>query len=241
MKEYILAETENVKNAKNLIDYLLKRPKTEMVGLGLIYGEPGLGKSRFARQSAIQNDYIYFRLEATMTAKSFASRLLEAIYYHFGMPKIGVRGTANQIFKRCLDILVNYENTIIVIDEIDYAFKNKKILGSIRDIVDETLSIVVLVGMADAKENLLMADAHYFDRCNFFCEFKPLEINDMVKLCKEVCEVDVEDAVIRHLAKRTNGNIRKIIKSLYSLENLAIEVGLKTIQTEHLASNKQAG
>lgn len=236
MREYTLVKTKNVIRAYDLFDYLIKRPKTEMVGLGLIYGPPGLGKSRFARQSAIQNDYIYFRLEATMTAKSFAGRLLERIYYHFGMPKIGVRGTANDIFQRCVDILSNFENTVIVIDEIDYAFKNKKILGSIRDIVDQTLSIVVLVGMSDAKESLLSADAHYFDRCNFFCQFKPLDIDDLILLCKEVCEVKVDDTVIQFIAKKTKGNIRKFIKSLYSLENLAESQDLTHIKPEHLGT-----
>ncbi len=235
MREYTLVKTKNVTKAYDLFDYLIKRPKTEMVGLGLIYGPPGLGKSRFARQSAIQNDYIYFRLEATMTAKSFAGRLLERIYYHFGMPKIGVRGTANDIFLRCVDILSNFENTVIVIDEIDYAFKNKKILGSIRDIVDQTLSIIVLVGMSNAKDSLLSADAHYFDRCNFFCQFKPLDIDDLILISKEVCEVEVDKPVIKHIAKRTKGNIRKFIKSLYSLENLAEAQDLTIIKPQHLS------
>ncbi|MCD4819855.1 MAG: TniB family NTP-binding protein [Candidatus Cloacimonetes bacterium] len=235
MKEYALAKTQNVQKANELLEYLQKRPKTEMVGLGLIYGEPGLGKSRFARQAAIQNDYIYFRLEATMTAKSFTGRLLERIYYHFGMPKIGVRGTANEIFHRSLEILKNFENTIIVIDEIDYAFKNKKILGSIRDIVDETLSIVVLVGMADAKEKLLSADVHYFDRCNFFCEFKSLQTDDLILLCDAVCDINVDKTVIRHIAKKTKGNIRKFIKSLYSLESLAEKQNIQMIKPEHIA------
>ncbi len=234
MREYTLAETQNVKQAKELFKYLLKRPKTEMVGLGLIYGPPGLGKSRFARQTAIKNNYIYFRLEATMTAKSFSVKLLERIYFHFGMPRIGIRGSANDIFQRCFEILKNFDNTVIVIDEIDYAFKNKRILGSIRDIVDQTLSVVVLVGMADAKESLLSADAHYFDRCNFFCQFKPLDVKDLTLLCKEVCEVKIDDIVIKHIAKRTSGNIRKFIKSLYSLENLAQTHDLTIIKPQHL-------
>ena len=62
MREYTLAKTNNVKKGYELFDYLINRPKTEMVGLGLIYGPPGLGKSRFARQTAIQNNYIYFRM-----------------------------------------------------------------------------------------------------------------------------------------------------------------------------------
>ncbi len=45
MRERILAETENVRGAKKCVAYLQDRPKTEMVGLGLLYGAPGLGKT----------------------------------------------------------------------------------------------------------------------------------------------------------------------------------------------------
>ncbi|MCK9427945.1 MAG: AAA family ATPase [Acholeplasmataceae bacterium] len=236
MKENGLAKIGNVRKANDLIEYLKNRPKTEMVGLGLIYGQPGLGKSRFARVSAIQNDYIYLRLEASMTLKSFATKLLEMIYYHFDMPKTVIKGNVSQILDKSLEILRNYINTVIVIDEIDYAFNSRKILGTIRDIVDETLSIVILVGMSDAKENLLSLDSHYFDRCNFFCEFKPLNTDDIQLICKEICEVKIDPLVIKYLSSKTNGNIRKLIKILYSLENLATRDNLEEISIEHLTA-----
>lgn len=236
MKENGLAKIGNVRKANELIEYLKNRPKTEMVGLGLIYGQPGLGKSRFARVSAIQNDYIYFRLEASMTLKNFAIKLLEMIHYHFDMPKTTIKGNANQILNKAIEVLRNYANTVIVIDEIDYAFNSRKILGTIRDIVDETLSIVILVGMSDAKEKLLSLDSHYFDRCNFFCEFKPLSPDDIQLICKEICDVKIDPLVIKYLSNKTNGNIRKLIKILYSLENLATRDNLEEISIEHLTA-----
>ncbi len=238
MKEYGLARINNVQRASELIEYLKNRPKTEMVGLGLIYGEPGLGKSRFARLSAIQNDYIYFRLEASMTLKNFAIKLLEMIHFHFSIPKMKITGNANVIINKALDVLRNYENTVIVIDEVDYAFKSAKILGTIRDIVDETLSIVILVGMADAKEKLLTLDTHYFDRCNFFCEFKPLNSEDIHLICKEVCEVKIDPRLVKALSEKTKGNIRKLIKILYSIENLAENENIKEVGPEHLSLSK---
>jgi len=41
---------------------LMNRPKTEMVGLGLIYGKPGLGKTTYASRIAFMRGYIYMRL-----------------------------------------------------------------------------------------------------------------------------------------------------------------------------------
>ena len=177
-------------------------------------------------------------MEASMTLRNFAVKLLEMIYFHFGMPKMKITGNANDILNRSLDILRNYENTVIMIDEIDYAFKSKKILGSIRDVVDETLSVVILVGMADAKEKLLQLDSHYFDRCNFFCEFKPLNSEDIHLICKEVCEVKIDPRLVKALSEKTKGNIRKLIKILYSIENLAENENLKEVGPEHLSLKK---
>ena len=236
MKELSLIQTRNVKEADKLIDYLLNRPKTEMVGLGLIYGPPGLGKSRFAKQKAIMEDYIYLRLEATMTAKSFAIKLLEVVRYHLCMSQVKIRGTANEIFNRTLNILKNYDNIVIIIDEIDYAFRSQKILGSIRDIVDETLSVVILVGMTDAKEKLLLADSHYFDRCNYFCEFKEITESDIKSICSQISDVKIEDSIIRVIRQKTKGNIRKLIKALYSIETNAKNNNLSVFGIEQLKS-----
>ena len=56
-----------------------------------------------------------------------------------------------QDIKRILD---EHPNTVIVVDEIDYAFGNRKLLGTIRDIVDETVSVIILIGMQNAHTEL---------------------------------------------------------------------------------------
>ncbi len=234
MKQLAMSTTKNVVNGQKMIEYLLNRPKTEMVGLGLIYGQPGLGKSRFAKQQAIMNDYVYLRLEATMTAKSFSVRLLEVLRYHLGITKTPIWGSTNEIFNKILDILRHYDNLVIIIDEIDYAFDRKRILGSIRDIVDETLSVVVLVGMSDAREKLLMADAHYFDRCNYFCEFQEVTEEDIRLLCQEVPDVRIDDKIVKFLKKVTKGNLRKLMKALYSIETTSKAYNISEFTVEQL-------
>ena len=229
-----MSTTKNVVNGQKMIQYLLNRPKTEMVGLGLIYGQPGLGKSRFAKQQAIMNDYVYLRLEATMTAKSFSVRLLEVLRYHLGITKTPIWGSTNEIFNKILDILRHYDNLVIIIDEIDYAFDRKRILGSIRDIVDETLSVIILVGMSDAREKLLMADAHYFDRCNYFCEFQEVTEEDIRLLCQEVPDVRIDDKIVKFLKKVTKGNLRKLMKALYSIETTSKAYNISEFTVEQL-------
>lgn len=236
MQENSLIMTENVRRAGKVIEFLLNRPLTEMVGLGLIYGPPGLGKSRFAQQTAIKNNYIYLKLRSAMTTKSFALKLLSEVADYFEIPSVNMRGPAANLIDRIIEILKYHINTVIIIDEIDYAFKNRKVLGSIRDIADETLTVVLLVGMSQAKEKLLHSDAHYFDRCNYFCEFKPLTLEEIKTMSSEICKVKIEPELLKYYHSSTKGNIRKLVKSLYMAEMIANSKGLDAVGISDLKS-----
>lgn len=221
MKQDVIALTANVKKAMQCVDYLMKRPKTEMVGLGLIYGVPGVGKTRFARRFSIQNDFIYLRLESTTTARSFAIQLYEALKVKFNVSE-PTRGSANAIFEKCVDLINDVEREVIIfVDEIDYAFRDHKLLGAVRDIVDETLAIIILVGMQDAKRRLLQANSHYFDRCNYFVEFKTLKLKDVKLVCDTVSDVQMDADVIKTIWSISKGTLRKIVKLIYAIESIA--------------------
>jgi len=231
MKQERMAVTENVKKSVSMLKYLMNRPKLEMVGLGLIYGAPGLGKSRFARRFAMQNDMMYIRLESTSTAKSFAVDLYDLLCRRYNLSEGQARGSANKIFNMCIDILNDADDPIIFIDEIDYAFsyQNKPLLGAIRDIVDETLSIIVLVGMQDAKKQLLKANAHYFDRCNYFVQFQNLTEKDIGNVFAEISDVKVEYEVVKQIKAATSGTLRKVIKLLHAIEKIAKAKSLESV------------
>jgi replication-associated recombination protein RarA len=218
MKQGKLVRTQNVVAADQCIEYLLNRPKLEMVGLGLIYGKPGLGKTTYASRMAFSKGYLYLRLEATTTPKSFAQKLLLTLYKRFNLGHHLPYGTANNLFKRCLDILEDHADLVIVIDEIDYAFKHPQLLGAIRDIVDETLTIIILVGMQNAKDKLLQINEYYFDRCNVFYEFQPVIKKDITHLIKEISEMDADQNLIDYVDFHACGNLRKAMKILYSIE-----------------------
>ena len=218
MKPNKLVQIKNVIRADACIQFLMKRPKTEMVGLGLIYGKPGLGKTTYATRIAFMRGYVYMPLEATTTPKSFAVDLLTALYRRFGMGEFIPSGTTNNLFKYCLKILEENPETVLVIDEIDYAFKHDRLLGAIRDIVDETLTMVILVGMQDARNKLAAVNRHYFDRCNYFYEFKTVGRDDIRKIAKEVMEIPVDETVVNKIDFNCGGNLRKAVKIMYIIE-----------------------
>ena len=218
MKPNKLVQIKNVIRADACIEFLMNRPKTEMVGLGLISGKPGLGKTTYASRIAFMRGYIYMRLESTTNPKSFVTDLLTALYRRFGMGEFIPSGTTNNLFKYCLKLLDDNPETVIVIDEIDYALKHERLLGAIRDIVDETLTIIVLVGMQDARNKLAAINRHYFDRCNYFYEFKKVGKDDIRKIAKEVMEIPVDESVVNKIDFNCEGNLRKAIKIMYIIE-----------------------
>jgi len=219
MKQSKLVKTSNVVEADACISFLKSRPKLEMVGLGLLYGRPGYGKTTYAQRMALMQGYTYLRLEATSTPKSFAVQLLSALYHRAGHRCCVPSGSANQLFQRSMQLLEDMEDAVIVIDEIDYAYKYEALLGVIRDIVDETMSIVILVGMQTAKDRLAQINPHYFDRCNYFYEFQPASRKDIELIAKEVMEIEVSGRLIDTIHFSCNGNLRKAMKLMYIMEN----------------------
>jgi len=219
MQQGKLITTANVVKADRAIAYLKRRPKLELVGLGLVYCKPGLGKSTWASRTAFSKGYIYLRLESTTTPKNFAQRLLSSLASRYNYGNVPTCGATNTVFKRCMAILENHEDAVIIVDEIDYAFSNKQLLGAIRDIVDETLAIVILVGMQNAKEKLLQVNEYYFDRCNVFCEFSSSNQKDISELCRQVMDKTPNEAMQEMIYRESTGNLRRAVKLIYGVEN----------------------
>lgn len=220
MKENKLVQINNVLEADECIRFLINRPKREMVGLGMLYGAPGLGKTTYAQRMAFQRGYIYLRLESTTTPKAFMVALLSALYRKFRLGAFIPTGSANNLLQLILHILEDHKDTVIVIDEIDYAFSHEKLLGAIRDIVDVTLTVVILVGMQGARDRLSQINAHYFDRCNYFYEFQFLSKQDIALVAREVMDIEVTDEVVEKIDFNSGGNLRKAMKVMYIIESI---------------------
>ena len=236
MKEGKLARMSNVIAADRCVEYLLARPKLEMVGLGLIYGHPGLGKTTYAQRMAYSKGWIYMRLESYMTPKTFAVSLKQLIIRHLGMGNHPVMGSAATIYEECIGLLREHPEIVIVIDEIDYAFRSyqHEILGAIRDIVDETLCVVILIGMQNAKERLYQINRYYFDRCGVFCEFTTPSKKDIAILMATMMDVSFGEDIVDYIAKRNQGTLRDTIKLMHSVESVARVKKLERVTAQDL-------
>ena len=218
MEQGKLIHTTNVNKAQECINFLLTRPKQEIVGLGMLYGKPGLGKTTFATRTAFRNGYTYLRLEATSTPKTFAQDLLTNLYRNYVIGDFIPHGSTNTLFKQCIQILCEQEDAVIIIDEIDYAFRYQQLLGSIRDLADETLAVILLIGMQGARDKLSRIDAHYFDRCNYFYEFQDNTKEDIMKVTKKVMSDPVDKTTTDFVWNYSKGNLRQAMKVMHMLE-----------------------
>ena len=236
MKEHVLSQTENVKKGLKALEYLMNRPVGNMVGLGLIWGQPGLGKTHFAVRTCMERGYVYTCLEANDTPKILVRRLLQSVLVNYGMgDQIMLQGSTSTLFQRLKDVLNNNtteEHTpVIFVDEIDYAFgKSREILfGTIRDIVDHTAAVLMLIGMGEAREKLMKLNRHYYARCNYFCNFKPASKADVKQICSDISDVELDESFKDFVAEASKGDIRDVVKMLYSAETTAIQAGQRSI------------
>lgn len=234
MKQGKLAKISNVAEADRCIEYLLNRPKLEMVGLGLIYGLPGLGKTTYAQRMAFSHRYVYLRMDSYMTPRTFAIALKTALLTHLNYGNMPIIGSASSLFRSIVGILQEHPEVVIVIDEIDYAFHDKKILGAIRDIVDETLAVIILVGMQNAKERLFQISRYYYDRCGVFCEFKSPTKKDLAILAATIMDVQFGEDIVDYIHGNNQGTMRDTIKLIHSLETVAKAKKLSVITVHDL-------
>jgi len=233
MKTHQLIEIENVKNANKALKSLLERTRTEIVGLGLFYGKTGLGKTRWAFKTALENGYVYMRLECNATVRDFLCSLLGKLL-HITNSNQEIKGSKNEIYLQILDILQRNQNLTIFLDESDYAFQNRKILSTIRDFVDMSLASFVLITMEQGKDKLRSLPKQYYDRVNCYCMFNNLSLSDVEKLVKEVCEVSVDDKILKYIFSQSNGTMRVICKFIEALEKIGKRLNKRELIFEEI-------
>jgi len=238
MKSHILARTKNVQRGLDCLSYVLSRPVANQVGLAMIYGRPGLGKTQFSQRYAIENDYVYLSALKASTPKSFTVELLTHLRRRYEPDNsTAVTGPKARLFREILDTLnvhtTKLHQPVILIDEVDNIlhYPHEEIIGMLRDIADNTVASVVLIGMQDLREKVMKLNSHYYNRFIYFAEFKSLSDSDVALMCSDLADI----VIAPDLAKFTNdkshahGDARKVIKAIRLYEEIAAKLSLKSL------------
>ena len=236
----VFVKTNNVKRFITMMNNLQNRAEG-VPGMGLVYGEPGLGKTQTINWWAFKNNAILVRCTQLMSARWLLSEILEEMGEIYGY-KI------SDCFKLVVrNLLVNPQ--IIIIDEVDYLAVDSRAVETLRDIHDKTNVPIVLVGMINAKSRLKKFN-HLYDRLSEIVKFEKFSKNDIKTIVQELSEVEMTDCAIRYIYTNLN-RFRQIVKVINKAEIIAKANGLNSIdeilikeaianETENIETNQEA-
>lgn len=219
----VFAKTQNVERFIAAMTRLHSRQEG-IPGMALVFGEPGLGKTKTALWWIAQNDGIFIRTKKLMTGRW----LLEETVAELG--EAPMRRTSD-LYRQAVEQLLEKPRTIFV-DEADYLAHDARVLETLRDIHDTTGTPIVLIGM-DQADKKLARYKHLFDRFSEIVKFNPLTEVDIRMIADQLCEVRLSDCAVQYIAGQAN-RFRRVIVWLYKAEAVAKTNSLKEVLAQHL-------
>ena len=219
----IFVKTQNVKNFIGLVENLINKPKN-IPKMGLVYGEPGLGKSQTALWLACKYDGIYLRASNLMTGRW----LLEEMVIELDeIPRFLTSDNFNIVVKK-----LKQNPQVIFIDEIDYLMNNYKTIETLRDIHDETGCPIIFIGMGLAHRKLERYK-HLYDRFSEILKFETFGVNDLSQIINQLSEVSFTPDAIEHIHTKFN-RFRQIVQlinqmEIFSKDNNITEINMEVI------------
>lgn len=214
----VFVKTNNVKRFITMMNNLQNRAEG-VPGMGLVYGEPGLGKSQAINWWAFKNDAILVRCTQLMTAKWLLAEILD---YMSEIKPYSVSDCFNEVIRNLL-----ITPRVLIVDEIDYLTIDSRTVETLRDIHDKTNVPVILVGMTNANSRLKKF-SHLYDRLSEIVKFEKFSKNDIKTIVKELSEIEMTDCAIKYIYSNLN-RFRQIVKVINKAEILAKANGLSSI------------
>ena len=220
----IFIKTRNVRNFIGLVEALKSKPKN-IPKMGLIYGEPGLGKSQTALWLACKYDGIYIRASNLMTSRWLVEEIVREMDE---LPRYLTSDNFNVVISKLIQ-----KPKIIFVDEIDYLMNNYKSVETLRDIHDKTDCPIVFVGMGLAHRKLERYK-HLYDRFSEIIKFETFGVNDIGQIIGQLSEVTFTPDSIEYIHKKYN-RFRQIVQlinqmEIFAKDNNLTEINLEVIQ-----------
>ena len=217
----IFVKTNNVRNFIGLVENLQNKPKN-IPKMGLVYGEPGLGKSQTALWLVCKYDGVYLIASNLMTGRWLLEELVKELDE---IPRYLTSDNFNLVVKK-----LKQKPQIIFIDEIDYLMNNYKTIETLRDIHDETNCPIIFIGMGLAHRKLERYK-HLFDRFSEIVKFETFGVNDLKQIFDQLAEVKLTPDAIEYIHKKYN-RFRQLVQLINQLEIIANENNLEEITLE---------
>ena len=217
----IFVKTTNVKNFIGLVENLINKPKN-IPKMGLVYGEPGLGKSQTALWLACKYDGIYLRASNLMTGRWLLEEIVKELDE---IPRFLSSDNFNLVVKK-----LKQNPQIIFIDEIDYLMNNYKSIETLRDIHDETGCPIIFIGMSLVHRKLERY-THLYDRFSEVLKFDTFGVNDLSQIIIQLSEIPFTPDAIEYIHSKYN-RFRQIVQLINQMETFAKDNNFPEITKE---------
>ena len=211
----IFVKTINVKNFIGLVENLINKPKY-IPKMGLVFGEPGLGKSQTALWLACKYDGIYLRASNLMTGRWLLEEMVKELDE---IPRFLTSDNFNIVVKK-----LKQNPQVIFIDEIDYLMNNYKTIETLRDIHDETGCPIIFIGMGLAHRKIERYK-HLYDRFSEILKFETFGVNDSSQIIGQISEITFTPDAIEYIHSKFNRfrQIVQLINQNYGANYMNIE------------------
>ena len=217
----VFVKTKNVKQLISMMNRLKER-EDGVPGMGLVYGEPGLGKSQTALWLACKYDGIYLRASNLMTGRWLLEEMVKELDE---IPRFLTSDNFNIVVKK-----LKQNPQVIFIDEIDYLMNNYKTIETLRDIHDETGCPIIFIGMGLAHRKLERYK-HLYDRFSEILKFEIFGVNDLSQIFGQLSEIPFTHDAVEYIHSKFN-RFRQIVQLINQLEIVAKENNLTEITKE---------
>ena len=217
----IFVKTQNVKNFIGLVENLINKPKN-IPKMGLVYGEPGLGKSQTALWLTCKYDGIYLRASNLMTGRWLLEEMVKELDE---IPRFLTSDNFNIVVKK-----LKQNPQVIFIDEIDYLMNNYKTIETLRDIHDETNCPIIFIGMGLVHRKLERYK-HLFDRFSEILKFEIFNTNDIGQIINQLSEIPFTPDTVEYIHSKFN-RFRQIVQLINQMETFAKDNNFTEITKE---------
>ena len=214
-----MAMTKNVKRFLASVRELQNRsPGTE--GMGLLWGQPGEGKSTTIAYAVNMMDGVFLRANACWTVTSMLSALMTELGL---LPTSRKAPMVNKVVGRLME-----QPRPVFVDESDYLFRQADMVDVLRDIYDLTGAPVILIGMEEMARKI-QARGKFARRITQWIEFSGIDAADVRILADTICEITVSDDLLDFIRTASHGNIGRMTTALSRIEAFGRTNRLKSV------------
>jgi len=182
----------------------------------LVEGDPGYGKSNLLMRHAIRNRdarIAMVRAKAGWTPKWALTDLADALNVQ--------RAHSTQALEDAIiaDLMEKQSRPgfCVIVDEIDHAARNVRVLETLRDLTD-TAECVLIAGGMKGVSSKLKAHRQIHSRVDQFVEFHPATIKDVRLMCDALAEIKIADDLVAAIQQRTQGRLRLVMGAIARVE-----------------------